>query len=209
MAQSVTDTVLATDEKPIPRYEEPYPWWCRVPFVSLKPKAPPGSLETAPTLPEDYAPWLSRLTFWWLNPLLSQGYSRPLQATDMYQLGKERASYLYSSRLQDAFERRRAALDDLKARIESNQVRPSSWRRFLWRLSGSQSTKEEQWRKAMSKCQPSLAGALNDTVFWWFWIGGLYKGIADAGTICSPLLVKVSHINSEIRLTNLSGCFRR
>ncbi|KAF8758426.1 ABC transporter [Rhizoctonia solani] len=190
MAQHAPSGALAVDEKSVPGYEEPYPWWCRVPFVSLKPKAPPDSLETATTLPEDHAPWLSRLTFWWLNPLLSQGYSRPLQATDMYQLGDKRGAHVYSSRLQDAFERRRTALEDFKARIENRQARPSSWRRFIWRLSGSQTVKEEQWRKLMAKRQPSLAGALNDTIFWWFWIGGLYKGLADAGTICSPLLVK-------------------
>ncbi|CAE6433942.1 unnamed protein product [Rhizoctonia solani] len=206
MVQSAADTVLATDEKSIPRYEEPYPWWCRVPFVSLKPKAPPDSLETAPTLPEDHAPWLSRLTFWWLNPLLSQGYSRPLQATDMYQLGDERASHVYSSRLQDAFERRRTALEEFKARIESNQARPSSWRRFLWKISGSQTAKEEQWRRVMTKRQPSLAGALNDTIFWWFWIGGLYKGLADAGTICSPLLVKaLINFASQSYAAHLAG----
>ncbi|ELU43847.1 multidrug resistance-associated ABC transporter [Rhizoctonia solani AG-1 IA] len=190
MAQHAPSGALAVDEKSVPGYEEPYPWWCRVPFVSLKPKAPPDSLETATTLPEDHAPWFSRLTFWWLNPLLSQGYSRPLQATDMYQLGDKRGAHVYSSRLQDAFERRRTALEDFKARIENLQARPSSWRRFIWRLSGSQTVKEEQWRKLMAKRQPSLAGALNDTIFWWFWIGGLYKGLADAGTICSPLLVK-------------------
>lgn len=190
MARSIANAAPANDEKAIPRYEEPYPWWCRVPFVSLQPKAPPASLGDAPGLPEDYAPWFSRLTFWWLNPLLSQGYSRPLQATDMYQLGESREAHVYSLRLQDAFERRRVALEDFKARAEKNQVRPAWWRRVLWRLSGSQSRKEDQWRRIMAKRQPSLAGALNDTVFWWFWIGGLYKGLADTGSICSPLLVK-------------------
>ncbi|KAG8734470.1 hypothetical protein FRC11_009999, partial [Ceratobasidium sp. 423] len=190
MAQSAANAAPPNDEISIPRYEEPYPWWCRVPFVSSTPKAPPASLGDAPGLPEDYAPWLSRLTFWWLNPLLSQGYCRPLQATDMYQLGDSRAAHVYSSRLQDAFERRRAALEDFKARVEKNQAHPPSWRRFLWGLSGSQTRKEDEWRLNMAKRQPSLAGALNDTVFWWFWTGGLYKGLADVGMICSPLVVK-------------------
>ncbi|QRW26944.1 multidrug resistance-associated ABC transporter [Rhizoctonia solani] len=47
MAQHAPSGALAVDEKSVPGYEEPYPWWCRVPFVSLKPKAPPDSLETA------------------------------------------------------------------------------------------------------------------------------------------------------------------
>ncbi|CAE7200833.1 unnamed protein product [Rhizoctonia solani] len=190
MAQSPANSAPANDEKAIPRYEKPYPWWCRVPFVSLKPKPPLDSLADAPGLPEDCAPWLSTLTFWWLNPLLSQGYSRPLQATDMYQLGESRAAHVYSSRLQDAFERRRAVLEDFKSRVEKHQARPPLTHRLLWGLTGSKAIKEEQWRRMMSDRQPSLAGALNDTVFWWFWIGGLYKGLADTGTICSPLLVK-------------------
>ncbi|EUC66120.1 ABC transporter protein YOR1, putative [Rhizoctonia solani AG-3 Rhs1AP] len=206
MAPPTASATPVNDEQFIPRYEEPYPWWCRVPFVSLKPKAPPASLADAPGLPEDYAPWLSRLTFWWLNPLLSQGYSRPLQATDMYQLGESRAAHVYSSRLQDAFERRRAALEDFKTRVENNQAQPPSWRRFLWRLTGSQIRKEEQWRRTVAKRQPSLAGALNDTIFWWFWIGGLYKGLADAGLICSPLLVKaLINFASESYAAHLAG----
>ncbi|KAJ1310438.1 hypothetical protein OPQ81_007171 [Rhizoctonia solani] len=206
MAQSAANPPPTNDGKPIMGYEEPYPWWCRVPFVSLKPKAPPASLEDAPGLPEDYAPWLSRLTFWWLNPLLSQGYSRPLQATDMYNLGESRGAHLYSSRLQDAFERRRAAVEDFKTRVENNQAHPPSWRRLLWRLSGSQTRKEEQWRRTMAKSQPSLAGALNDTVFWWFWIGGFYKGLADAGTICSPMLVKaLINFASQSYAAHLAG----
>lgn len=191
-AQPAAGPIPPSEEKVIPSYDEPYPWWCRVPFVSLKAKAPPASLDDALKLPEDYAPWLSRLTFWWLNPLLSQGYSRPLQATDMYQLGDSRASHVYSTRLQESFERRRAALETFKSRVEKNEVRPAAWRRIMWTLTGSQVSKEEQWRRIMAKRQPSLAGALNDTVFWWFWIGGLYKGLADAGMICSPLVVKVS-----------------
>ncbi|CUA72234.1 hypothetical protein RSOLAG22IIIB_00899 [Rhizoctonia solani] len=204
MAHSANTTPV--NEGSIPRYEEPYPWWCRVPFVSLKPKAPPASLADAPGLPEDYAPWFSKLTFWWLNSLLSQGYSRPLQATDMYQLGESRAAHVYSSRLQNAFERRRAALEDFKNRVENHQAHPPSWRRFLWKLTGSQSRKEEQWRQTMAKRQPSLASALNDTVFWWFWIGGLYKGLADAGMICSPLLVKaLINFASQSYTAHLTG----
>ncbi|KDN49338.1 hypothetical protein RSAG8_02040, partial [Rhizoctonia solani AG-8 WAC10335] len=207
MAQpAASNAAPVNDEKTIPRYEEPYSWWCRVPFVSLKPKAPPASLADAPALPEDYAPWLSILTFWWLNPLLSQGYSRPLQASDMYQLGESRAAHVYSSRLQDAFERRRTALEDFKSRVEKHQAHPPSWRRFLWKLTGSQTRKEEQWRLMIAKSQPSLASALNDTVFWWFWIGGLYKGLADAGMICSPLLVKaLINFASQSYAAHLAG----
>jgi hypothetical protein len=182
----------ATLKDSIPRYDEPYPWWCRVPFVSLKPTAPPRSLDDAPLLPEDHAPWLSQLTFWWLNPLMSHGYTRPLQATDMYQLGESRASHLYSTRLQASFARRLEAVKAFQVRVEKNEARPQAWRRALWTITGSRKAKEEEWQRVAAKRQPSLAGALNDTVFWWFWIGGLYKGLADAGTICSPLVVKVS-----------------
>ncbi|QRW14685.1 ABC transporter transmembrane region [Ceratobasidium sp. AG-Ba] len=179
----------AGDES-IPRYDEPYPWWCRIPFVSLNPTAPPRSLDDAPLLPETNAPWLSRLTFWWLNPLMSQGYSRPLQATDMYRLGDERASHVYSTRLQESFARRRERVEAFRERVKKGEVHPPKWRRALWTVTGSRTAKEEQWRRLAEKRQPSLAGALNDTVFWWFWIGGLFKGLADAGTICSPLMVK-------------------
>jgi ATP-binding cassette subfamily C (CFTR/MRP) protein 2 len=35
------------------------------------------------------AGFLSQMTFWWLNPLLSLGYKRPLEQSDMPSLGKE------------------------------------------------------------------------------------------------------------------------
>ncbi|KAG9127510.1 hypothetical protein FRC07_012919 [Ceratobasidium sp. 392] len=179
-----------TSSESIPRYDAPYPWWCRIPFVSLNPTAPPRSLDDAPLIPEAQAPWLSRLTFWWLNPLMSQGYSRPLQATDMYQLGEGKAAHVYSTQLQESFTRRREAVEAFQKRVENGEARPPIWSRALWTVMGSRKAKEEEWRRAAAKIQPSLARALNDTVFRWFWIGGLYKGLADAGTICSPLVVK-------------------
>ncbi|KAG8769118.1 hypothetical protein FRC12_005151 [Ceratobasidium sp. 428] len=174
----------------IPRYDTAYPWWCRIPFVSINPTAPPHTLDDTPLLPEIQASWLSRLTFWWLNPLMSQGYSRPLQATDMYQLGESKAAHVYSTRLQESFARRWEAVEAFQARVKKGEARPPVWSRVLWTITGSRKAKEELWRRAADKCQPSLAGALNDTVFWWFWVGGFYKGLADAGTICSPLVVK-------------------
>lgn len=200
----------AAQAHPIPQYDEPYPWWCRIPFVSLRSTAPPLSLDDAPLLPESHAPWLSQLTFSWLNPLMSQGYTRPLQATDMYKLGDSRASHLYSTRLQEAFARRQAAVEEFKLRVENKEANPPRWRLALWTLTRSRTAREEEWRRIALKRQPSLAGALNDTVFWWFWIGGIYKGLADAGTICSPLVVKVSALTaSDVRLLNFRVIFHR
>ena len=43
------------------------------------------------------------------------------------------------------------------------------------------------WRRKRA----SLVFAMNDSVKWWFWTGGLFKLISDVAQITSPLLVKV------------------
>lgn len=49
---------------------------------------------------------------------------------------------------------------------------------------------ERKWREVDGKRTPSLAMALSDSIFWWFWLGGILKVIGDTAQVTSPLLVK-------------------
>jgi hypothetical protein len=63
-------------------------------------------------------------------------------------------------------------------------------RRIWWRLRGGYDEREQKWRES-TKRKPSLTMALNASIFWWFWSGGILKVIADSAQVTSPLLVKV------------------
>ncbi|KAL7425014.1 hypothetical protein Q5752_000701 [Cryptotrichosporon argae] len=59
----------------------------RIPFYRPSP-APPTAFQDEP-LPELRAGWLSRALFHWVTPVLRVGYSRPLQADDLWDLPPE------------------------------------------------------------------------------------------------------------------------
>ena len=58
--------------------------WQRVHFTSQAPEPPKHSLEDAQIIPETTAIFFSLFTFGWMTSLLSLGYTRPLEATDLY-----------------------------------------------------------------------------------------------------------------------------
>ncbi|KAF5012188.1 hypothetical protein FDECE_1743 [Fusarium decemcellulare] len=165
----------------------PRKWYRRVPFLSTKPiekrltardansTSSPGNEENGVgtdkvELPELTANWLSILTFDWLKPVLGTGYTRPLQADDLYDMPKNRLAQDHADRLEQFW----------AARLETNKSRkPSSgllgWRPF-WARQTSDTT--------------VLTLALNDVCFRWFWLGGAFKLAGDMTQMISPLLIR-------------------
>ncbi|PHH62144.1 hypothetical protein CDD81_7518 [Ophiocordyceps australis] len=162
-------------------------WYRKVPFVSTRPieqrltacgsdsVSSTGSVEDGVTpvmyqetaLPESTAGWLSYLTFSWLSPLLRTGYTRPLQANDLYAMPNHRLAEDHADRLERYW----------TAKFERNRSRAaSSWRRPFWMKRASDTT--------------ILALALNSVCSGWFWLGGLFKLAADLSQIVSPLLIR-------------------
>ncbi|ENH72073.1 Multidrug resistance-associated protein 1 [Fusarium oxysporum f. sp. cubense race 1] len=163
----------------------PRKWYRRVPFLSAKPiqqrltapKVPtPGNVEHQNEdklpLPELQANWLSILTFNWLGRLLRTGYTRPLQADDLYDMPSDRLAEDHANRLEEAWAARLAANRGRKPVTSSN---PFSWRPF-WARHTTDTT--------------VLTLALNDVCFKWFWLGGLFKLAGDLSQILSPLLIR-------------------
>ncbi|CDR88146.1 related to ATP-binding cassette transporter protein [Sporisorium scitamineum] len=114
--------------------------------------------------PESTANWLSLSWFAWIDPILTAGYTRPMEKDDLYLLPPHRCSEHLGSQLMAALEKRqeqrRAAIKDDPKKAE----KPAKIPPLLW--------------------------AMNDIVFRCFWIGGLLKLLADVGTITSPLLLR-------------------
>ncbi|KAF4981721.1 hypothetical protein FZEAL_2523 [Fusarium zealandicum] len=168
----------------------PRKWYRRVPFLSTKPiekrlTAPslksasgPGIVEDGVDargeekipLPESTANWFSILTFNWLRPVLSTGYTRPLQADDLYDMPSNRLVEDHADRLEASW----------AARLESNRNQsapsgPIGWRPF-WARRTTDTT--------------VLTLALNDVCFRWFWLGGVFKLAGDLSQMVSPLIIR-------------------
>ncbi|KAG8702705.1 hypothetical protein FRC09_004597 [Ceratobasidium sp. 395] len=170
------------------RYDKPR-WWQRVPFTDSNPPAPLVSIEDAAWSPEITAGWFSKLVFEWISPTLSLGYARPLEAPDLWKMDHSRSAEVMSERIITNFERRKAEADAYNERLRSGQVGPGL-RAVWWTLQGKRVEKEKQWREKHGLKKPSLMWAMNDSVKWWFWSGGICVLISNVAQICSPLLVK-------------------
>ena len=153
---------------------------------------PRASIDDAPYIPEASANFIDLLTFGWITPLLSLGYSRPLKASDLYMLQPERGAAYIADRIDASFRHRQKAAEDYNARLARGDVHPGPLNIILWMLTGNREEKEKRWRELGGRKHASLTWALNDSVKWWFWSGGVLKVIGDTAQVTSPLLVKVS-----------------
>ncbi|CAK5275397.1 unnamed protein product [Mycena citricolor] len=195
-SRASTSTAEGSDEKPKVVAARPQPvayeraWFTRVPFSSSKsPTAPAQSLDDAPLTPELSASFLSILLFGWIGPLIALGYARPLEKTDMYKLSDAHASARIAGLITASFDRRCERAAAYNARLLSGEIRPG-WRALWWSVRGRRAEREKKWREVDGQKKPSLVYAINDSVKWWFWSGGVLKVIGDTAQITSPLVVK-------------------
>ncbi|KAJ7650714.1 ABC transporter [Roridomyces roridus] len=191
---SSTSTDVA-DEKPKAMGDALVPyersWYTRVPFTSTKPPLPPhGTLEDAELSPELSTAWWNLLFFGWITPLLALGYARPLEATDLYKLGDERASALIADKITASFDRRHKEATEYNERLASGEIKPGWHRSIWWTIRGKRAEREKRWRESDGKRKASLIWAMNDSIKWWFWVGGAFKVVGDTAQITSPLVVK-------------------
>ncbi|KIO14748.1 hypothetical protein M404DRAFT_17610 [Pisolithus tinctorius Marx 270] len=150
---------------------------------------PPKSVHDALMTPEASAGFFSLLLFTWVTPLLSLGYARPLEAPDLYKLQDHRASVRISTLILESFQRRRKEAQEYNARLESGEVKPGL-RAIWWAIRGNRDEREKLWRERDGKRKASLILAMNDSIKWFFWSGGVLKVIADTAQVTSPLVVK-------------------
>ena len=107
-----TSVPMAVGE--LPSYP-PRPWYRRVPFISTEPRAPLSNFANPTISPEAKANILSKLTFSWLNGLLTVGYTRPLAPDDLYCLQDDILAEQYADRLEAAWERQVARANAINA----------------------------------------------------------------------------------------------
>ncbi|KAI6025090.1 hypothetical protein PISMIDRAFT_27312 [Pisolithus microcarpus 441] len=139
--------------------------------------------------PEASAGFFSLLLFSWVTPLLSLGYARPLEAPDLYKLQDQHASIRIANLVLESFKRRRKEAQEYNARLEGGKVKPGL-RAIWWAVRGNRAAREKTWRERDGKHKASLILAMNDSIKWFFWSGGVLKVIADIAQVTSPLVVK-------------------
>lgn len=173
-----------------------------MPFVPANPPPPKTSIEDAELIPEINAGWFSIITFGWITSLLALGYARPLEASDLYRLQESRSAALIADKINKSFEDRRKKADEYNARLASGEI-SAGWRKLWWLLRGNRAERERQWREQDGRRKASLTLAINDSVKYWFWSGGILKVSGDTATILTPLVVKVRRMSPSTMVTIL------
>ena len=160
-------------------------------MISVNPPPPKASIEDADYIPEMTAGWFSLLTFGWMNSIMTLGYARPLEASDLWKLQEHRSSEVIAKAILNSFEERRKKADEYNARLANGEIDPPLSLRLKSLLRGNREERLKRWREKDGTKQPSLTLAMNDSIKWWFWSGGLLKVIGDTAQITSPLVLKV------------------
>ena len=126
-----------------------------------------------------------------MNSLMTLGYARPLQATDLWKLQDHRSSEIIANAILDSFDARRRKADEHNTRLANGEIKPPLRLRLMSALRGDGEERLKQWVEKDGRKQASLTLAINDSIKWWFWSGGLLKVVADTAQGTSPLIVKV------------------
>lgn len=182
-------------------------WW-QLWLPRRAPPPPKQSLEDAEIIPLSYVNFISKLTFWWVTPIMTTGFQRPLQATDLWKLDHSREAETLAVAFLAALDRRQKAAEARAGAIRDSPA--PRMKRIVWwtkaRLHRKLGTPfaefgtgadaasrrkayEAEWRSRMESQGASLTWALNDVITG-FWAGGLFKVTSDTAQLMTPIVAK-------------------
>ncbi|KAI0370390.1 ABC protein [Pilatotrama ljubarskyi] len=173
-------------------------WW-QIWLPKDPPPPAPASLDDASVIPLAYSSIFAILSYAWINPIMSLGYQRTLQATDLWKMDESREAGLLGAKLDAAWARRVQDAKEWNARLANGEVKPSVFKRAKWSVQAlrgqgtyreRREALEDHWREVDGRKQASLVWALNDVFGRDFWFGGGFKVIGDTAQLMGPLLVK-------------------
>ncbi|KAI0073467.1 ABC protein [Panus rudis PR-1116 ss-1] len=173
-------------------------WW-QLWLPKNPPPPAPSSLNDAPLLPVASASILSILTYAWITPMMTLGFQRTLQATDLWRMDESREAGVLGAKLDAAWAHRVEAAKEWNVRMSNGEIKPGVFKRMKWSLQALKSgtnyserraALEKHWREVDGLKEPSLVWALNDTFGYSFWLGGIFKVVGDTAQLMGPLLVK-------------------
>jgi len=116
--------------------------------------------------------------------LQTLGYQRTLQAPDLWKLDTQHTAGVLAEKFDQAWAIRRQQADAWNAELEKGITKPGLIARVSWSfqaLTAGTNYKEryaaleKHWREVDGRKHPSIALALNDTIGFFFWSGGIFK----------------------------------
>ncbi|KAF8530162.1 ABC protein [Hysterangium stoloniferum] len=171
-------------------------WW-QLWRHKCPPVPAPPSFDAVDVIPLYEASLWSMLTFTWITPLLTLGYQRPLQATDLWKMDSTREVSGLVKLLDVSWARRVNQAKEWNAKVKAGEIQPTWTKKAVWAVKALSGIFREGWRAKYtiyidkwSHREASLAWALNDTFGREFWIGGAVKVLGDVAQFMGPLLVK-------------------
>ncbi|KAF8530144.1 ABC protein [Hysterangium stoloniferum] len=171
-------------------------WW-QLWLVSSPPLPAPLSFDAVDVMPLNEASLWSVLTYAWITPIMTLGYQRPLQATDLWKMDSTREVSGLVKLLDDSWARRVHQAEEWNVKVKAGEIQPTWTKKGFWAVKALSGIFRQGWRAKYtsyidkwSHREASLAWALNDTVGWQFWISGAVKVFGDVAQLLGPLLVK-------------------
>ncbi|KIY51798.1 P-loop containing nucleoside triphosphate hydrolase protein [Fistulina hepatica ATCC 64428] len=184
-------------------------WW-QIWIPKDPPPPPPRYLDEAPMTPLATASSLSKLIYTWITPIMVLGYQRTLQASDLWQVDPSREAGVLSDHLDAAWARRVREAAEWNAGLDDGSVKPGMYKRINWSIRAAfgrvfnrssmdaedtsytarRAAYEQRWRDVDARAEPSLARALNDVLGMPFWLGGIFKIVADISQLMWPVIAR-------------------
>ncbi|KAM0753526.1 ABC transporter [Meredithblackwellia eburnea MCA 4105] len=152
------------------------------PFGRYPPPPPPS---TPQEIPLAKASFVSKMGYFWIQPLLTTGYKRTLTAEDLWDMDPSRRSGLLGEQFLENFERRRKEVEEWNKKLDDGSWKPGILRRGWWWVWSLTGLGNKDGRRKVG-----MAMALSDTFFWDFWIAAVYKTTGDLAQVVSPLLTR-------------------
>ncbi|KAF9914155.1 hypothetical protein BX616_008850 [Lobosporangium transversale] len=144
--------------------------------------------------PEFTASIFSRLTFTWVQPVMSTGSRRPLEKEDLWEMTERRRASYISTRFRECWGQELAKGKGSTLALKNNGV--DTFNSDLQNEKdvndttiGKKSKKNKDKDKEKTY-RPKLWKALNQTFFWQFWSAGFLKVIGDSLQVFQPLVTK-------------------
>ncbi len=129
---------------------------------------------------------------------MTLGYARPLEASDLWKLQEHRSSEVIANAILDSFEARRRKVDKYNTRLANGEIKPPLRLRLMSALWKDGEERLRQWVEKDGRKQPSLTLAINDSIKWWFWSGGIMKVVSDTAQGTSPLVVRARLLRPQL-----------
>ncbi|KAF9961648.1 hypothetical protein BGZ70_008234 [Mortierella alpina] len=147
---------------------------------TIPPLPEPGS--TPGVCPEYTASLFARLTFGWVQPLMTIGAKRPLEKEDMWELTDQRRADYIGTLFRQHWAREVAKGAESQLALKNKGVD----------YSNEDERKQDGKKKpnASKEYQPKLWKAINNTFLWQFWSAGGLKVLGDALQVFQPMVTK-------------------